>query len=1076
MRFFTALFPRCFLNSPLAGVLALALVAGPALADQSWSRSDDESRAREYRKAAKDLAAAYGQMVEKDDVAGVVTQLTTAESAEQQLLQIMGLTQWFEETMKKHRDQREALQGKIAMILDGLMQSGHPDAAQLAAELMLHLSADCAEDIICPRAAALLDHEDPFARATAEWVLGVFVGHRNDTGSADQAYPPEEGEEIPQWYAKWMEIDHTQFPGLDHVRQVVALNKHRSVADLAEDLQRRLQAAQGATAWAAAKEPGAAPDAQPRLQRVAECLSRLSAPEPVALAQARTLYLQARAALREAILASAKPWAPEVAYVQRRSFNGQHNISGNSQHQHKVPPPAEILRQDGLDPAKAQTTPLIGDQLPQGSIRGADLFFDADRIVFSYAIQTPDVWELWEHNYHQDGMHNYERPKGGGHPQNLWEINTDGSGLRRVTNSELFVDMEPTYLPDGSIVFASDRGGSASECGTWVQNATSLNLYRVWPETGEIKRLTWNKDYDRYPHTLNDGAIGYLRWDYQERGIMEPHTLWKIRPDGTNNDGFYKTHLRQPYSLRDAMPLPNSTKLVAIGTGHHHLPEGALILVDPALGINNEDAMQALARGSTGVQGGLPWDLPAVPEGGVIDSFTKDGGWYQTPNPISEKSFLVSYHDGFSRESHSHQIFYLDVWGNKELVARDRFVELAYPMALKPRPKPPVLPDTTNPEIPYATCYVADVYADMPGIEKGRVKYLRISQRTDWLNFKDGHGTFRYTPNKAAFGNSFGYWTWSGTRVIGTVPVGPDGAAHFKVPVYTPLYFQALDENLVEVRRMRSHVEFQPGETRGCIGCHETRNETFNAYANFDLTKLTAKPAHPKAPPWGDRKMIDYEAMVQPIFENNCVSCHGVKDPAGGIELTAREDGFGFMQSYRSLFGIKWGDPLPERTDTAKWYAEHWPEYDPQGNIAIMEKRKDSDWRRKAYKGEAPGQLVAILNYQSSYTISQPLEFGSAQSKLVKVLLEEPNHQKIRAKMSDAEWETLMTWIDSGASYTGKLLLKYDDQGRPLDKVLQVDVIYPDPWTDNPDPYASPGQPVIPAQAKTPTDLTQRQD
>ena len=28
---------------------------------------------------------------------------------------------------------------------------------------------------------------------------------------------------------------------------------------------------------------------------------------------------------------------------------------------------------------------------------------------------------------------------------------------------------------------------------------------------------------------------------------------------------------------------------------------------------------------------------------------------------------------------------------------------------------------------------------------------------------------------------------------------------------------------MMEIRRMRSHVEFKPGEIRGCVGCHETK-------------------------------------------------------------------------------------------------------------------------------------------------------------------------------------------------------------------------------------------------------------
>ena len=44
------------------------------------------------------------------------------------------------------------------------------------------------------------------------------------------------------------------------------------------------------------------------------------------------------------------------------------------------------------------------------------------------------------------------------------------------------------------------------------------------------------------------------------------------------------------------------------------------------------------------------------------------------------------------------------------------------------------------------------------------------------------------------------------------MPVEADGSAHFRVPVDTAVYFQLLDENFMELRRMRSFISFQPGE------------------------------------------------------------------------------------------------------------------------------------------------------------------------------------------------------------------------------------------------------------------------
>jgi hypothetical protein len=40
------------------------------------------------------------------------------------------------------------------------------------------------------------------------------------------------------------------------------------------------------------------------------------------------------------------------------------------------------------------------------------------------------------------------------------------------------------------------------------------------------------------------------------------------------------------------------------------------------------------------------------------------------------------------------------------------------------------------------------------------------------------------------------------------------------------LFFVALDENDLSIKRMQSFVTVQPGETTSCSGCHEQRTNT----------------------------------------------------------------------------------------------------------------------------------------------------------------------------------------------------------------------------------------------------------
>ena len=87
-----------------------------------------------------------------------------------------------------------------------------------------------------------------------------------------------------------------------------------------------------------------------------------------------------------------------------------------------------------LNVRTGEVTVLVDAQ--GGSIRDPQVHYDGRRILFSYRESGTDY-------YH------------------LYEIDVDGTGLRQITSGE-FDDYEPSYLPDGRIVFISTR------CRCWV--------------------------------------------------------------------------------------------------------------------------------------------------------------------------------------------------------------------------------------------------------------------------------------------------------------------------------------------------------------------------------------------------------------------------------------------------------------------------------------------------------------------------------------------------------------------------------------------------------------------------------
>lgn len=423
---------------------------------------------------------------------------------------------------------------------------------------------------------------------------------------------------------------------------------------------------------------------------------------------------------------------------------------------------------------------------------------------------------------------------GGTHHFNLYEINADGTGLRQITRGD-WDDVEPCYLPDGGIAFCSSRCKRYVLC--WI--APVAVLFRCNTDGTGLRMLSSGAVTENTPSLLPDGRVLYTRWEYVNRDAVSFHHLWTMNPDGTEQQVFYGNQTPGQVFI-DAQPIPRTREVVFIDSGYHGSLEhaGKVMVVSPVVGPNSTATLKCL---------------------------TPEGGSFRDPYPLAPNLFLVA--DG-------HRILLLDDAGQTaELYAGPQMVH--EPRPLVPRPREPVTPPRTDLSATLATLFVADVYQgrNLHPVKRGDIKKLLVLEDLPKPVNYHGGGT---TP--LAHGG-----TWTLKRILGTVPVEEDGSACLEVPPLRSLYLVLLDANDRSVKQMRSFVTLQPGEQRGCIGCHENRTQA--PPAGPTLAAMRRAPSRLEPIP-GVPEILDFPRDVQPILNRHCVTCHNADKFAGGVVLT----------------------------------------------------------------------------------------------------------------------------------------------------------------------------------------------
>ncbi len=450
------------------------------------------------------------------------------------------------------------------------------------------------------------------------------------------------------------------------------------------------------------------------------------------------------------------------------------------------------------------------------------------------------------------------RPPGSS-DRNIWEIGVDGAGLRQVTANG-GDDFDPLYLPNGRIMFTSNRSGEMDE----YNFSPSEVLYTCDADGSRLERVSFNMSDDFDPAVMADGRVVFTRWEHF--GTMNRFPLFFTNPDGSKTFHKYGPHNRNFFHPQ---PTPDG-RLIVIESTRINEDAGPVAVLklekgpaDPVLTVA-EDHWNVL---TTQVNNdGAPWAH----------------GAFKYPYPIGGNRYVVSYTLPAAEDSQVDYGLYTftlhqDGAGSDEDPATISLNDLTFlyndpafneydAQLVAPRPIPPVVEPLVDSTQDTGIFTASDVFNR--STNDGQEVPIHGTDPIDRLVVFTGIPTMRGEPN------DFSANQFEKRAILGYAPVYPDGSFSIRVPADIPLAFATLDELGRAFVTKRTWIYVRPGvHTDECTGCHKDRGLSDEHITNPNPFAATQEPSDLNVAP-ADYRYITYENDIGPIVEAKCAGCH----------------------------------------------------------------------------------------------------------------------------------------------------------------------------------------------------------
>jgi hypothetical protein len=226
-------------------------------------------------------------------------------------------------------------------------------------------------------------------------------------------------------------------------------------------------------------------------------------------------------------------------------------------------------------------------------------------------------------------------------------------------------------------------------------------------------------------------------------------------------------------------------------------------------------------------------------------------GSFRAPAPLPDGRVLVAWRDDAPRSLFA--IYRFDpATGARERAFAETGWHAVQAKALAPRQAPDARSSVVRADDPLGTLFAVDVdIHDLgDGLPEGSAKALRVVEGVP----ATGDGPSR-------------------RRILGEVPLAPDGSFQVRIPANTPVQLQTLDADGLALRTS-AWIWVRNHGAQGCVGCHE---DPERAPPNR-LMQALGSPAPVLNAPAGERRMVSYEDLA-PIIASKCTPCHGGSRP-----------------------------------------------------------------------------------------------------------------------------------------------------------------------------------------------------